>query len=193
MGQRKTTPANRERIIQVAADLIRNNGIDNTTLADIAVAASISKGTLYYYYATKGELIFDVAERHMTNMTNRIFRWLESSGTDVPPRKVFRMVLDTVMHSKSRGVIHIYLLQEALTENPNLRKRFVEEYGRWRELIETGLGRIYRDSADHSAMANVLLSTIDGLVMQRLIGVERLPMDAIAAFFESAVPAATRE
>jgi len=193
MGQRKTTPANRERIIQVAADLIRNNGIDNTTLADIAMAVGISKGTLYYYYATKGDLIFDVAERHMTNMTNRIFRWLESSGTSLPPRKVFRMVLDTVMHSKSRGLIHIYLLQEALTENPNLRKRFVEEYGRWRELIEEGLARIYRDSADHSAMAGVLLSTIDGLVLQRLIGVERLPIDSIAAFFESAVPPATPE
>ncbi|MFW5643919.1 MAG: TetR/AcrR family transcriptional regulator [Alkalispirochaeta sp.] len=194
MGQRKTTPANRERIIATAAQLIREHGIDNTTLSDIAVAAGISKGTLYYYYATKGDLIFDIAERHMQNMTDRIFRWLESSGSDLPPRKVFRMVLDTVMHSQSRGLIHIYLIQEALTENPSLRKRFVEEYRKWRGLIEEGLDRIYRDNRDHGAAARVLLSTIDGLIMQRLVGVERLPVDAIAEFFENALsPTASRQ
>lgn len=187
MGQRKTTPANREKIIEAAAHLIRERGIDNTTLADIAVAAGISKGTLYYYYSTKGDLIFDVAERHMTNMTTRIFRWLESSGTDLPPRKVFRMVFDTALHSKSRGLMHIYLIQEALTENPSLKARFVEEYRRWRALIEEGLNRIYRDNADHSAMARVLLYTIDGLIMQRLLGVERLPVDEVAGYFESAL------
>lgn len=186
MGQRKTTPANRERILSSAAHLIRERGIDNTTLADIATATGISKGTLYYYYATKGDLIFDIAERHMNNMTTRIFRWLESSGTGQPPRKVFRMVLDTVMHSRSRGQMHLYLLQEALTENPSLRKRFVEEYRRWRRTLEEGLARVYPGDQDFSIMARVLLATIDGLILQRLIGVEQLPVDAIAAYFEIA-------
>lgn len=186
MGQRKTTPANREKIIEAASKLIRERGIDNTTLADIAVATGISKGTLYYYYSTKGDLIFDIAERHMDNMTGRIFRWLESSGQDLPPRKVFRMVLDTVMHSRSRGQIHVYLLQDALTENPSLRKRFVVEYRRWREIIEEGLSRIYGETGEYATMARVLLATIDGLILQRLIGVEQIPIDDIAGFFESA-------
>tara|TARA_B100000614_G_scaffold243921_1_gene247560 strand:+ start:87 stop:668 length:582 start_codon:yes stop_codon:yes gene_type:complete len=184
MGQRKTTPANREKIIQAASQLIRERGIDNTTLADIAVAAGISKGTLYYYYSTKGDLIFDIADRHMNNLTDRIFRWLESSGQDLPPRKVFRMVLDTVMHSRSRGQIHVYLIQEALTENPSLRKRFVEEYRRWRGIIEEGLSRVYGNHGEYATMARVLLATIDGLILQRLIGVEQIPIDSIAGYFE---------
>ena len=186
MGQRKTTPANREKIIQAASRLIRERGIDNTTLADIAVAAGISKGTLYYYYSTKGDLIFDIADRHMNNLTDRIFRWLESSGTTVPPRRVFRMVMDTVMHSRSRGQMHVYLIQEALTENPSLRRRFVEEYKRWRSMIEQGLDRVYGESGEYATMARVLLATIDGLFLQRLLGVEQLPTDEIAEYFEIA-------
>lgn len=186
MGQRKTTPANREKIIQAASRLIRERGIDNTTLADIAVAAEISKGTLYYYYSTKGDLIFDIADRHMNNLTDRIFRWLESSGTDVPPRRVFRMVMDAVMHSRSRGQMHVYLIQEALTENPSLRRRFVEEYKRWRSILEQGLSRVYGDSGEYATMARVLLATIDGLILQRLLGVEQLPIDQIAEYFEIA-------
>ncbi|MFW5693785.1 MAG: TetR/AcrR family transcriptional regulator [Alkalispirochaeta sp.] len=190
MGQRKTTPANREKIIQSASRLIRERGIDNTTLADIAVAAGISKGTLYYYYSTKGDLIFDIADRHMNNLTDRIFRWLESSGSEVPPRRVFRMVMDTVMHSRSRGQMHVYLIQEALTENPSLRRRFVEEYKRWRSMMEQGLQRVYGTSGEHATMARVLLATVDGLILQRLIGVEQLPTDQIAEFFEVAGSAA---
>ncbi len=190
MGQRKTTPANREKIIQAASRLIRERGIDNTTLADIAVAAEISKGTLYYYYSTKGDLIFDIADRHMNNLTDRIFRWLESSGTDVPPRRVFRMVMDTVMHSRSRGQMHVYLIQEALTENPSLRRRFVEEYKRWRTILEQGLARVYGESGEYATMARVLLATIDGLIVQRLLGVEQLPIDQIAEYFETAGTAA---
>ncbi|MFO8043964.1 MAG: TetR/AcrR family transcriptional regulator [Alkalispirochaeta sp.] len=190
MGQRKTTPANREKIIQAASRLIRERGIDNTTLADIAVAAEISKGTLYYYYSTKGDLIFDIADRHMNNLTDRIFRWLESSGTDVPPRRVFRMVMDAVMHSRSRGQMHVYLIQEALTENPSLRRRFVEEYQRWRTILEQGLARVYGESGEYATMARVLLATIDGLILQRLLGVEQLPIDQIAEYFEIAGTAA---
>lgn len=186
MGQRKTTPANRERILQVAAQLIRERGIEHTTLAHIADAAEISKGTLYYYYTTKGDLIFDIAERHMNNMTSRIFRWLESSGTAQSPRTVFRMVLDTVMHSRSRGHIHVYLIQEALTQNPSLRKRFVEEYSRWRGIIQEGLSRVYGEHREYNVMAQVLLTTLDGLILQRLIGVDSLKIDDIALFFEQA-------
>lgn len=188
MGQRKTTPANRERILSTAARLIRERGIANTTLADISAAAEISKGTLYYYYATKGDLIFDVAERHMTRMTTKIFAWLESSSSAHDPATVFRMVFDTVMRSKSRGQIHVYLIQEALTENPSLRARFIEEYRRWRTIIEEGLASMYSRHDGESAMAQVLLAAIDGLILQRLIGVEQIPTEKIARFFAGAGP-----
>ncbi len=186
MGQRKTTAANRERILQISSQLVRERGIEHTTLADIADAAGISKGTLYYYYPTKGDLVFDIAERHMTNMTERIFSRLESSRAGQSPRTVFRLVLDTVMRSRSRGEIHVYLLQEAMTQNPSLRKRFIQEYRNWRRIIEEGLARVLGNGGEYRVMAQVLLATLDGLILQRLVGVDSVPMDGIARFFESA-------
>ena len=185
MRKRKSTEANRERIILAAAKLIREQGIDNTTLADIATAADISKGTLYYYYASKGDLIFDIAERHMNNMTERIFRWLSRSSSAQNPRTVFRMVMDTVMRSRNRGHIHVYLIKEALTESPHLQKRFVEEYARWRTMIQEGLQKVYGSNDGYDTMSRVLLATIDGLVLQRLLGVRDLAVDDIAAFLEA--------
>lgn len=186
VGQRKTTAANREHILETASRLVREHGIEHTTLSDIAVASGISKGTLYYYYPTKGDLIFDIAERHMARMTERIFSRLHMSRPDQSPRTVLRLVLDTVMRSRSRGEIHVYLLQEAITQSPSLRKRFVEEYCNWRTIIEEGLNRILGDDEEHAIMAQVLLATLDGLILQRLVGVDAVATDGIARFFESA-------
>jgi AcrR family transcriptional regulator len=186
VGQRKTTAANREHILETASRLVRERGIEHTTLSDIATASGISKGTLYYYYPTKGDLIFDIAERHMTRMTDRIFSRLQMSRPDQSPRTVFRLVLDTVMRSRSRGEIHVYLLQEAITQSPSLRQRFIEEYRNWRMIIEEGLNRILGNDEEHAIMAQVLLATLDGLILQRLVGVDAVSTDAIARFFESA-------
>ena len=192
MRKRKSTEANRERIILTATGLIRERGIDNTTLADIANAAEISKGTLYYYYASKGDLIFDIAERHIDKMTERIFGWLSRSSSAQNPRTVFRMVMDTVMRSRNRGHIHVYLIKEALTESPHLQARFVAAYARRRAMIQEGLQQVYGSTDEYDTLSRVLLALIDGLVLQRLLGVRDLAVDDIAVLIEAAGSAIAR-
>ena len=43
----------RHEIIMTAKDLFISKGYDNTTMADIALKASLSKGTLYNYFQNK--------------------------------------------------------------------------------------------------------------------------------------------
>ena len=47
----------KETILSAATDLIIKQGVKNTSLADIAKASNISKGTLYYHYSSKNDLI----------------------------------------------------------------------------------------------------------------------------------------
>ena len=119
----------------------------------------------------------------MTRMTEKIFRWIEESGHGQPPDRVVRMVFDTALHSLTRGHIHLYLIQEALAENPSLRGRFIEAYKNWRELIENGLKRIFKEEAEYRVASRVLLAAIDGFLIQRLLGVEELSFDEVSSFF----------
>lgn len=180
---RKTTRDNRERIIQTAAKLIIERGVASTSLADIARAADISKGTLFYYYPTKGDLIFDITERHMDHMSEKILRWVEEAASDVPPTKILKLVFETITAAQARGQIHVYLIQEALTNNPNLRKRFGQEYQRWREYIQKGLERLLPDEPDYQTLSWIILSVIDGFLLQSLLGTERLPLEESARYF----------
>ena len=51
-------------ILGTAAQLFTRAGIHGTSLNDIAQAAGLSKGTLYYYYPTKEALVNDIAHTH---------------------------------------------------------------------------------------------------------------------------------
>ncbi len=185
-GRRKRGAGYREKIIQGASKLMIERGIANTSLADIAEEVGISKGTLYYYYPSKGELIFDISERHIKHITSKIFSWIEESGKGLQPEEVLRLVFRTIVTSHTRGHIHVYLIQEALTDSPFLKRRFIQEYQNWANLIEDGLQKILAAGQDYKLLAGVILAALDGLLLQHLLGVRHVPLDDISRYLLNA-------
>ncbi len=57
-------PGKRERLIAAATQLVHRQGIERTTLADIAKAADVPAGNVYYYFKTKDEVIAAIIEAH---------------------------------------------------------------------------------------------------------------------------------
>jgi TetR/AcrR family transcriptional regulator, transcriptional repressor for nem operon len=57
-------PGKRERLIAAAMQLVYQQGIERTTLADIAKAADVPAGNVYYYFKTKDEVIAAVIDAH---------------------------------------------------------------------------------------------------------------------------------
>ena len=53
----RTEGGKRERLVAAARDLIYRQGVEKTTLAEIAQAADVPVGNVYYYFKTKDELI----------------------------------------------------------------------------------------------------------------------------------------
>jgi TetR/AcrR family transcriptional repressor of nem operon len=47
----------RERLILAAREVLHRQGVEATTLADVAAAADVPVGNVYYYFKTKDELI----------------------------------------------------------------------------------------------------------------------------------------
>jgi AcrR family transcriptional regulator len=55
----------RERLISAARQTVYEQGIETTTLADIATAAGIPLGNVYYYFKTKNDIVRAVIESHL--------------------------------------------------------------------------------------------------------------------------------
>jgi TetR/AcrR family transcriptional regulator, transcriptional repressor for nem operon len=55
-------PGKRERLVASAATLLHRQGVQGTTLAQIAEAADVPPGNVYYYFKTRDELVHAVIE-----------------------------------------------------------------------------------------------------------------------------------
>src|SRR6202040_1982436 len=69
---RTAQPDKRTRLIETAAKLAYGRGFRETSLADIAEAARVPVGNVYYYFKTKEELAEAVVERRLAEF--RAFR-----------------------------------------------------------------------------------------------------------------------
>jgi AcrR family transcriptional regulator len=59
-----TRPAKRERLVGAACNLVYRKGVARTTLADIAAAADVPLGNVYYYFKSKDDIISAVVDTH---------------------------------------------------------------------------------------------------------------------------------
>jgi AcrR family transcriptional regulator len=57
-------PGKRERLVHSASDLLHRQGVASTTLAQVAEAADVPPGNVYYYFKTREELIRAVIDSH---------------------------------------------------------------------------------------------------------------------------------
>jgi TetR/AcrR family transcriptional repressor of nem operon len=56
------TVGKRARLVDAASQLFYQQGVEKTALADIALAAGVPQGNVYYYFKTKDELVEAVIE-----------------------------------------------------------------------------------------------------------------------------------
>src|SRR5205807_7208587 len=55
--------ATRSRIVDAAADLIYERGVDRTSLDEVMATSGVSKSQLYHYFADKDALVLEVIAR----------------------------------------------------------------------------------------------------------------------------------
>ena len=58
----ETRPGKRERLVESARDLFHEQGVNRTTLAEVAERAQVPLGNVYYYFKSRDELIAAVLD-----------------------------------------------------------------------------------------------------------------------------------
>lgn len=65
----------RERLVEAADTLFHQQGVSNTTLANIATLADVPLGNVYYYFKSKDSIILAVIERRKRLLSNLFTEW----------------------------------------------------------------------------------------------------------------------
>jgi len=61
-------PDKRQRLVEGARLVLHQQGVEKTTLADIAQAADVPVGNIYYYFKTKDELVQAAIDAHAQDL-----------------------------------------------------------------------------------------------------------------------------
>lgn len=181
----------REKILSAGRSLMAEKGIKETTLADIARAAGISKGTLFYYYASKNDLIYDTLDQHITSIADFSQEHLPQDAGNLTPSEVLRIRLEQLTSDQDINRLNFYLLQEGITGNQIINARFAERYHNWRKNIAEGTAKIFdiSDKQVLDTLGTIILAVIDGLTLQKLIEPDSVNMEQVASQLSSMIMA----
>lgn len=161
-------------------------GVKNTSLADISAEVGISKGTLYYHYPNKDDLIYDVTDVHLKRVTDELLLWIDNIENDAAPEEILAVVFEKILAAETRGKLHLYLIGEAVTSNELLKVRFREKYKEWKETLEEGLQRVLKNrEVNYKVLSQLMLAALDGFTIQWMLEIEDVPVKEIALFLSS--------
>jgi AcrR family transcriptional regulator len=171
---------NRRKILETAMDMIGRKGVDKITLSGISEASGISKGTLYYYYSTKNDLIFDIADLHMEKITQALFNMIDDNGS-LTWERLLTAFFTTLLSSDARSRLHIYLVNEAISGNESLKKRFQSTYRQWFDMVDEAFAKMQEHERYTEAHSKLLVAAVDGFILQTLLDTDKTRIKDIVA------------
>mgnify|MGYP001472027105 CR=1 FL=1 len=121
-------PKTKERLINVARLLFAKDGVDNTTMNDIAKASKKGRRTLYTYFRNKEEVYFAVVQSEL----DKLWKHLKSVGEQdlAPDKKIIELIyarLEAVKEVVFRnGTLKASFFRD-IWKVENVRKEFDEK------------------------------------------------------------------
>lgn len=154
-----------ERILDSTAALLAGTPFEEISLAGIAAAAGISKGTLYYYYNNKEDILFDVCDRELAGLARDLAVWAGNAEKDTRAPRLVGYILERGTDS-AMGNLRLYLIGAAVSGNAALRQKYIERYQQFYAEIEAELAkRLPGGEAEY--LTWLVLTVLDGLLVQR--------------------------
>jgi len=176
----------RERILDVACELIARHGIDEVRVARIAQVAGVSTALVHYHFATR-EALLGEALRHSYARAGQARTALRSTAGASSARLLAAMIehcLPLPGRLEREWVLWVELWLRAV-RHPGLQDVAHELYARLHEwfagAIAEGVERGEFAVADVDAATDVILAAIDGAGVRVLAGDPALPLDRARA------------
>jgi TetR/AcrR family transcriptional repressor of nem operon len=159
--------ATRSRIVNAAADLIYEHGVERTSLDEVMAASGVSKSQLYHYFADKDALVLAVIAKQTERILDAQQPHLESLDS-LPALKSWRdAIIRLNKAARGKGCPLGSLASELANDSEPARKRLADSFAMWRDRIERGLTKMrargeLTASTDPHKLALALLSAVQG-------------------------------
>ncbi|HEX7064448.1 MAG TPA: TetR/AcrR family transcriptional regulator [Bacillales bacterium] len=132
----------KDQIIDQSIQLFESKGFSETSIQDIADALGATKGTFYYYFPSKEQLLMDIHSTYIDELLRKQREILESVGKDCKT-KLFEMIGLTIKQIEPNGRRAKIFFREMMNlkeENQAVIKRKRKEFRlNLQKMIEQGM------------------------------------------------------
>jgi TetR/AcrR family transcriptional repressor of nem operon len=178
---KETTEQNRERVIDTAATLFRERGIDGVGIADLMGAAGLTHGGFYRQFKSKDDLVVQAVKRAYEGMSADLRQRLEASDEAPLVTLVRHYVSDFHRDEPGRGCSLVALASDAArSDDPELRSFFGDIVGNYIALL-TNLVPEGDPAEKRSAAIAVLSEMVGSVVLSRVVPDAALSGEIITA------------
>jgi len=135
-------------LLEITAQLIRDQGYAGTTMRRIAEQAGIKAASIYYHYASKDEIIDRVLDRGIVESMARVRQTMAELPAGVPFRERFTAAIGAYLATVNQFGTYFIATRQLLNQIPpelaeRHRQRRVELDRFWADLLDEG----YREGA----------------------------------------------
>ena len=162
--RRQPPDVRREQILDAAQQVLLRRGPAAATMADVADAASVAKGTVYLYFASKAELLAGLRARYFERLT-AVLGDPATAGPGAPPTVAARiegLVAASYDFALANHELHHVLFHEAgLGEHDT----FARARDAVAELVATGAASGELDVPDAALATDFVLQGLHGILV----------------------------
>jgi AcrR family transcriptional regulator len=170
---RKDAARNREAVLAAADALFaRRESPEDVTMADVAAAAGVGKGTLFRAFGDRAGLLRALYEARLAPIREAAEAGPPPLGPGTPPQQRVPALLDAVLCFK----LDNRRLALALEESGNGSPYQAEHYEWWHSMLRAVLEQV-PGLTDSDFTAHALLAATRADLVEHLAGQERVPRE----------------
>lgn len=156
----------KELIVDATQALLSTKKLSDISLAEIAQTAGVSKGTLYYHYKSKTDILFDITDKYLDQQYQDLVQWTEDATKDTSMHRLVKYILERDI---STAGMRLHFFYDAMMGNEKIREKLLKRYSEFALLISKKIQeRTDKVSADYFSW--LLLLASDGLFIHKTLG-----------------------
>nr|WP_315021116.1 TetR/AcrR family transcriptional regulator [uncultured Aminipila sp.] len=186
----------KQRIIDAAIEVLKENSIEETTVRKIALKAGLTTGSLYHHYKNKDEIMFDVMKQSL-QFTHKMVETVKDERIAKKGRELLSEIVSEVTKRLSKideQKLHILLLSDVIVRDRPIKDKYQNNYFEIIKNTADLFGEAFEieNNEYKKSVASILVAAVDGIAIQQALGV--LPedlnkmIDTFNGFFTESIP-----
>ncbi len=163
----------KERIIDASIKLFLAHGFVGTTVSELTAAAGVAKGTLYWYFKSKDEILLEILDKYASEFYGVVYERMNSCEGDTVKKfkTLYRYVTEFARAKRELLLVANTLLGEIVGSSSAAEKKMkgiqMQFHGFLKDLLDTGVKEgVVRKDLNTAVQAHVIIASFIGMHLQ---------------------------